>query len=116
MYVEETLVYSHLANGNHVETWWTQKECEERVPIHPYGCWYVQLLYEKWRRYIYHAYLLGASGTGRTTFVNTLCDDRVLVKKESDNPEDAHNEEGINIKPVSVGKLPGLVLARVALD
>lgn len=61
-------------------------------------------LYKKWRRHIHHAYLSGASGTGRTTFVNTLCDDRVLVKKESDNPEDAHNEEGINIKPVSVGK------------
>lgn len=50
-------------------------------------------------------YFLGASGTGRTTFVNTLCDDRVLVKKESDNPEDAHNEEGININPVSVGMI-----------
>lgn len=48
--------------------------------------------------------LIGASGTGRTTFVNTLCNDRVLVAKESDNPENAHVEEGINIKPVSVGK------------
>lgn len=48
--------------------------------------------------------VVGASGTGRTTFVNTLCDDHVLSKKESDNPEDAHNEEGIKIKPVSVGK------------
>ncbi|KAG1435999.1 hypothetical protein G6F56_013743 [Rhizopus delemar] len=46
--------------------------------------------------------VVGASGTGRTTFVNTLCDDHVLLKKESDNPEDAHNEEGIKIKPVSV--------------
>jgi septin family protein len=49
-------------------------------------------------------FVIGASGTGRTTFVNTLCDDHVLSKKECDNPEDAHNEEGINIKPVSVGK------------
>ncbi|KAI8098264.1 Septin-type guanine nucleotide-binding (G) domain-containing protein, partial [Gilbertella persicaria] len=46
--------------------------------------------------------VVGASGTGRTTFVNTLCDDHVLARKESENPEDAHNEEGINIKPVSV--------------
>ncbi|EIE82948.1 hypothetical protein RO3G_07653 [Rhizopus delemar RA 99-880] len=46
--------------------------------------------------------VVGASGTGRTTFVNTLCDDHVLSKKVSDDPEDAHNEEGINIKPVSV--------------
>lgn len=46
----------------------------------------------------------GASGTGRTTFVNTLCDSGVLPKKISDNPEEAHNEAGIKIKPVSVGK------------
>lgn len=46
----------------------------------------------------------GASGTGRTTFVNTLCDSNVLSKKICDNPEEAHNEEGILIKPVSVGK------------
>ena len=48
---------------------------------------------------------IGASGTGRTTFVNTLCDSGVLPKKISDNPEEAHNEAGIKIKPVSVGKL-----------
>lgn len=46
----------------------------------------------------------GASGTGRTTFVNTLCDSNVLSKKICDNPEEAHNEEGIHIKPVSVGE------------
>ncbi|KAJ2960079.1 hypothetical protein NQZ79_g4468 [Umbelopsis isabellina] len=44
----------------------------------------------------------GASGTGRTTFVNTLCDSGVLPKKVSDNAEEAHNEAGIKIKPVSV--------------
>jgi cell division control protein 11 len=47
---------------------------------------------------------LGASGTGRTTFVNTLCDSSVLSNKICDNPEEAHKEEGITIKPVSVGK------------
>ncbi|KAG0175258.1 hypothetical protein DFQ28_002118 [Apophysomyces sp. BC1034] len=46
--------------------------------------------------------VVGASGTGRTTFVNTLCDSNVLAKKVCDNPEEAHNEEGITIKPVSV--------------
>jgi septin family protein len=46
----------------------------------------------------------GATGTGRTTFVNTLCDSNVLSKKICDNPEDAHHEPGINIKPVSIGK------------
>jgi hypothetical protein len=45
----------------------------------------------------------GASGTGRTTFVNTLCESEVLVHKVSDNPDMAHVEEGIKIKPVNVG-------------
>lgn len=49
--------------------------------------------------------ITGASGTGRTTFVNTLCDSSVLSKKICDNPEEAHIEEGILIKPVSVGKV-----------
>jgi cell division control protein 11 len=47
--------------------------------------------------------LLGASGTGRTTFVNTLCESEVLSHKISDSPETAHVEEGIRIKPVNVG-------------
>lgn len=47
---------------------------------------------------------VGASGTGRTTFVNTLCGSNVLAKKVCDNPEEAHNEPGITIKPMSVGK------------
>ncbi|CAO3698016.1 unnamed protein product [Rhizopus stolonifer] len=46
--------------------------------------------------------VVGATGTGRTTFVNTLCDSNVLTKKLCDNPEDAHQEPGINIKPVSI--------------
>ena len=47
---------------------------------------------------------VGASGTGRTTFVNTLCESEVLAHKISDNPETAHVEEGIRIKPVNVGE------------
>ena len=46
----------------------------------------------------------GASGTGRTTFVNTLCESEVLSHKGSDSPETAHVEEGIRIKPVNVGE------------
>jgi len=46
--------------------------------------------------------VVGASGTGRTTFVNTLCDSNVLSAKVSDDPEMAHIEEGIKIKPVIV--------------
>lgn len=45
----------------------------------------------------------GASGTGRTTFVNTLCESEVLAHKVCDSPETAHLEEGIRIKPVNVG-------------
>ncbi|EEY16180.1 septin [Verticillium alfalfae VaMs.102] len=44
----------------------------------------------------------GASGTGRTTFVNTLCGKSVLNHKDSDDPNDAHVEEGVKIKPVTV--------------
>jgi cell division control protein 11 len=43
--------------------------------------------------------------TGRTTFVNTLCGRKVLSHKESDDPTIAHVEEGVKIKPITVGKL-----------
>jgi cell division control protein 11 len=44
----------------------------------------------------------GASGTGRTTFVNTLCGKKVLQHKESDDPETAHIEENVKIQPITV--------------
>ena len=44
----------------------------------------------------------GASGTGRTTFVNTLCGRKVLSGKDSDDPTIAHEEETVRIKPVTV--------------
>ncbi|KAI9820057.1 MAG: hypothetical protein M1826_001047 [Phylliscum demangeonii] len=44
----------------------------------------------------------GASGTGRTTFVNTLCGQKVLQSKDSDDPTSAHVEEGVKIKPITV--------------
>lgn len=43
--------------------------------------------------------------TGRTTFVNTLCGQQVLEPKDSDDAANAHIEEGVRIKPVTVGKL-----------
>ncbi|PWN22196.1 Septin 3 [Microstroma glucosiphilum] len=46
--------------------------------------------------------VVGASGTGKTTFINTLCESEVISHKVSDNPETAHIEEGIRIKPVNV--------------
>lgn len=48
----------------------------------------------------------GASGTGRTTFVNTLCGKKVLEHKESDDPTVAHQEEGVKIQPITVGMWP----------
>jgi len=44
----------------------------------------------------------GASGLGRTTFVNTLCGKRVLQSKDADDAANAHLEEGVRIKPVTV--------------
>ena len=44
----------------------------------------------------------GASGTGRTTFVNTLCGRTVLSGKDSDDPTMAHEEEAVHIKPNTV--------------
>ncbi|SCZ89117.1 BZ3500_MvSof-1268-A1-R1_Chr1-1g00968 [Microbotryum saponariae] len=44
----------------------------------------------------------GQSGTGRTTFVNTLCESAVLAHKEELSPELAHQEDGIRIKPFNV--------------
>ena len=41
---------------------------------------------------------------GRTTFVNTLCGRTVLEGKDADDAENAHLEEGVKIKPITVGK------------
>ncbi|KAF9173913.1 hypothetical protein BGX21_008260 [Mortierella sp. AD011] len=46
--------------------------------------------------------VVGASGLGRTTFINTLCDADVVPKRECDEPEMAHVEESIKIKPYTV--------------
>jgi len=46
--------------------------------------------------------VVGASGTGRTTFVNTLCESDVLQHKVIESPEEAHIEAGIKIKPANV--------------
>lgn len=44
--------------------------------------------------------------TGRTTFVNTLCGKKVLQSKDADDAANAHLEEGVRIKPVTVGRDP----------
>lgn len=42
---------------------------------------------------------------GRTTFVNTLCGKQVLEAKDADDAANAHLEEGVRIKPITVGAL-----------
>jgi len=46
--------------------------------------------------------VVGAAGTGRTTFVNTLCESEVLAHKIIDGPETANVEAVLSIKPVNV--------------
>ncbi|TEB32994.1 septin [Coprinellus micaceus] len=46
--------------------------------------------------------VVGAAGTGRTTFVNTLCESDVLRHKVIEDPETAHVETGIKIKPANI--------------
>jgi len=41
---------------------------------------------------------------GRTTFVNTLCGKKVLQSKDADDASNAHLEEGVRIKPITVGQ------------
>ncbi|TFK44276.1 GTP binding protein [Crucibulum laeve] len=61
--------------------------------------------------------VVGASGTGRTTFVNTLCESDVLSHKVCDSPETAHVEEGIKIKPANVElEEDGLRIALTIVD
>jgi len=40
---------------------------------------------------------------GRTTFVNTLCDRQILQGRDHDDPTTAHIEEGVRIKPITIG-------------
>jgi cell division control protein 11 len=49
--------------------------------------------------------VVGASGTGRTTFVNTLCETDVLQHKEPVDPASAHIEQGVKITTHEVGEL-----------
>ncbi|OHW95112.1 septin [Colletotrichum incanum] len=44
----------------------------------------------------------GASGTGRTTFVNMLCEKNVLGHKESDDENGDYREQGVKINPITV--------------
>jgi hypothetical protein len=92
-------VFSNLSVFNHGLPTPRPQKREKGRPVYAHGRWsvlgsfYVALC----------SHGAGASGTGRTTFVNTLCESEVLSPKVADNAETAHIEEGIRIKPVNVG-------------
>lgn len=44
-----------------------------------------------------------AHNVGKTTFVNTLCEQNVIEHKDSDNAQTAHVELGLQIQPVNLG-------------
>ncbi|KAM6502119.1 GTP binding protein [Amanita muscaria] len=46
--------------------------------------------------------VVGASGSGRTTFVNTLCEAAILGHKDCENPQNIHLEESMAMKSVTV--------------
>lgn len=48
--------------------------------------------------------VVGASGTGRTTFVNTLCNKVLLDHKYSDDAANAHLDQTVVIKTHQVGE------------
>lgn len=44
----------------------------------------------------------GASGTGKTTFINTLCEAVVMPNRVPHNPEKAAEEKTVTIKPTAI--------------
>jgi len=46
--------------------------------------------------------VVGASGLGKATFVNTLCGEKVIQRVVSDNPADLADEKPISINPYTV--------------
>lgn len=82
-----------------------QEEFQEGFGLLPHGLWCF------WYRYVDIPQTNNPSNIanssprhlGRTTFVNTLCGKHVLGHKDSDDPANAHIEEGVKIKPITVG-------------
>jgi hypothetical protein len=86
-----------------------EEECQEGYPVLPDGLrclwnWYVlsQVAQDFAMQLIAQA-TANVLGTGRTTFVNTLCSKGVLQHKDADDAGDAHVEDGVKIKPITVG-------------
>lgn len=62
--------------------------------------------------------VVGASGTGKTTFVNTLCETAVLQHSYQKTPGDTSlTDDGLKIKPVTVEiEEDGVRLALTVVD
>lgn len=54
--------------------------------------------------------LCGSGGSGKSTFINTLCQQQVLstadMMKSIPDPSNAQNDPGLSIDPITVGKCP----------
>jgi hypothetical protein len=95
-----------------------QEECEEGNSVLPdgvwcFGNWYVSTIRNSFVTSLFcdvaTSFALEQNLAnlcniiGRTTFVNTLCGQDVLQHKEADDASEAHVEDGVKIKPVTVG-------------
>jgi hypothetical protein len=84
-----------------------EEEYQEGSPLLPHGLWCQRYRYAD----PFCVSTMVLIKLGRTTFVNTLCGKQVLKSKESDDAANAHLEEGVRIKPVTVGKRISSTLA-----
>ena len=89
-----------------------KEECQERNPVLPDGLRCLGNRYVSASDELVPLLRMGSpvanarpSVLGRTTFVNTLCGKTVLPHKESDDPTAAHVEDGVKIKPLTVGMI-----------
>ena len=61
--------------------------------------------------------LLGSSGTGKTTFINTLCESPVLSPRTIPNPQEASVEKTVSINPLTFDlEEDGLKLSLTIID
>lgn len=82
----------------------TKEEREEGNPVLPDGLWCIRYRYADAHALTFSGGALIYAILGRTTFVNTLCGRKVLEGKDADDANNAHLEEGVRIKPITVGE------------
>ena len=78
-----------------------KEECQEGYPVLLDGLWCLGHRYVGKRQASFTTAI--DTFSGRTTFVNTLCGKKVLQGKDADDATNAHIEEGVRIKPITVG-------------